>query len=62
MTEKQLFQAFDFQRFEGNARLQAVVDAVHARYGGQELDDDELDYVAAAGKTEPVQKPEDTQL
>ena len=57
MTEKQLFRAFDFQRFAGNARLQAVIDAAHARCAARELTDEELDEVAA-GVPEPEKKPE----
>ena len=49
MNEKLLFQAFDLQKFSPNARLQAVIDATHARTEGRELSDDELDMVAAAG-------------
>ena len=59
MTEKQLFRAFDFQRFEGNARLQAVIDAAHARCQPRPLTDAELDRVAAAGVPEPEKKPEE---
>ena len=57
MTEKQLYQAFDLQRFAPGARLQAVIDASHARTAARELRDDELDYVAG-GKNEPLQNPE----
>ena len=42
MTEKQLYQAFDLQRFAPSARLQAVIDASHKRTSAQELSDDEL--------------------
>ncbi len=56
MTEKLLFQAFDLQRFEGNARLQSVIDRAHARIEGRELSDDELDLVAAAGAPQPPKK------
>ena len=59
MTERRLFEAFDFQRFEGNKRLQAVIDASHRRTGERELSDDELDLVAAAGVTPAPKKPED---
>ncbi len=58
MTEKQLFRAFDRQRFAGNARLQAVIDAAHARVAARELTDEELDDVAAAGEIE-LKKPEE---
>ena len=30
--ENRLRQLFDFQKFEGNASLQQVIDDVHARY------------------------------
>ena len=56
MTEKQLFDAFDRQRFERNARLQRVIDAAHRRMNDRELDDDELDAVSAAGAPEARKK------
>ena len=49
MTEIQLFQAFDLHRFSPSARLQAVIDASHARTAARELSDEELDRVSAAG-------------
>ena len=49
MTEKELLQAFDFQRFEKNARLQKVIDAAHKRAQERALSDKELDLIAAAG-------------
>ena len=59
MVEKQLYQAFDHQRFAENSRLQAVIDAVHRRTADRELSDDELDMVAAAGVQEPAKKPKE---
>ena len=67
MTEKQLKQAFGYQKFERNPRLQAVIDAVHERVTLKELSDEDLDWVAAAGDTDDYkplgrrkpQKPED---
>ncbi len=67
MTEKQLKQAFEYQKFERNPRLQAVIDAVHERVTLKELSDEDLDWVAAAGSAEDgkpagirkPQKPED---
>lgn len=59
MTEKQLYQAFDLQRFASSVRLQAVIDRTHARTASLELSDDELDYVAAAGIPEGTKKPEE---
>ncbi len=40
---------FDFQKFEGNAELQRVIDSVHARYAVRELSIDEMEWVNAAG-------------
>ncbi len=58
MTEKELFKALDFQKFEGNKRLQAVIDGTHARMKSRELKDDELDMVAGGTRSLPP-KPED---
>ena len=53
MTTAKLSRLFDFQRFEGNARLQKVIDETHRRLEARELNDDELDFVAAAGEQTP---------
>ena len=58
MTEDRLFQAFDFQRFAENPRLQAVIDAVHRRYASRELDDEELDLVAGGIAPQPQEREE----
>lgn len=50
--EKKLRLLFDFQAFEKNSNLQAVIDAVHGRYSARPLSDDEVEYVAAAGRQE----------
>ena len=55
--DKKLSLLFDFQRFEKNADVQAVIDAVHARYTARKLSDDEADCVAAAGMPETALKP-----
>lgn len=47
--EERIAALFDFQHYEKNGNLQAVIDAVHARYGPRQLDDDEAELVAAAG-------------
>lgn len=60
MTEKLLYQAFDFQRFVCNARLQKVIDASHARTASRELSDEELDLVSAAGIQEMQEIPDKT--
>ena len=44
-----LSSLFDFQKYENNAKLQAVIDSVHARYTAVPLSDDEVEWVAAAG-------------
>ena len=59
--ENKLRKLFDFQKFEGNASLQKVIDDVHARYAMKELDLDDMEWVNAAGdNSEPKRrKPED---
>ncbi|MBR6351699.1 MAG: hypothetical protein IKR93_05195 [Firmicutes bacterium] len=59
MNEKMLYQAFDLQRFVGNERLQKVINRSHARVQARELSDSELEFVSAAGITEPQVKPEE---
>ncbi|MBR4656220.1 MAG: hypothetical protein IKO68_06535 [Oscillospiraceae bacterium] len=58
MTERLLTQAFALQRFAPSPRLQAVIDASHARTAARELTDEELDLVAAAGSADPPVRPE----
>ena len=51
--EKRLRRLFDYQKFEQNAELQSVIDAVHARYSSARmLSDEEADQVNAAGSPE----------
>ena len=47
--KKLLTNLFDFQRFEKNPSLQSIIDEVEERYGIDEMTDDELDLLAAAG-------------
>ena len=54
--EKKISLLFDFQKFEKNKDLQAVIDAVHARYSARKLTDDEAELVAAAGTPEAALK------
>ena len=54
--EKKLRELFDFQKFEKNADLQAVIDKVHARHSALELSDDDVSFVAAAGMPETAIK------
>ena len=56
VLEKKISMLFDFQKFEKNADLQAVIDAVHARYAARKLTDEEAEYVAAAGTPDAALK------
>ena len=47
--ENRLKKLFDFQKFEGNASLQSVIDDVHSLYAVRELDMDDMQWVNAAG-------------
>ena len=49
LSERALFQLFDYQRFENDPQLQALIDGVEGVYGA-ELSDDELTQVSAAGE------------
>lgn len=49
LNERALFQLFDYQRFENDPQLQALIDGVEGVYGA-ELSDDELTQVSAAGE------------
>ncbi len=51
--ECKLFQAFDRQRFQQNARLAGIISDVESRYA-RVLTDDDLEMVSAAGVAEPV--------
>ena len=54
--EKNLNTLFDFQKFENNSDLQAVIASVHSRYAVRELNLDEMDFIAAAGMTRDTSK------
>ena len=56
--ENKLKALFDYQKFEGNAALQSVIDSVHARYAARELSLDEMEFVNAAGQAVPPVNPE----
>ena len=50
--EKKLKQLFDYQRFENNPRLAAMLSRTHEKYDfsvGGELSDDEVEELNAAG-------------
>ena len=51
--ERKLFQAFDRQRFQQNARLASIIGDGESRYV-RALTDDALETVSVAGTTEPV--------
>ena len=51
--ERKLFQAFDRQRFQQNARLASIIGDVESRYA-RALNDDDLERVSAAGAADPV--------
>ena len=48
-TTKKLTALFDYQRFERNERLQALIDETEARCL-HNLSDDDLEWVSAAGE------------
>ncbi len=48
--ENKLNELFARQKFFGNKRLAGVVDDVQKRYFGEELSDNELELVSAAGE------------
>lgn len=49
--ENKLNKLFDYQRFEGNKRLEKLIAETEARYAAQ-LSDDDLSFVCAAGEAE----------
>lgn len=49
--EKYLANCFDYQKFENNTDLQVVINDVHSRYAVQELNLDDMEFIAAAGMT-----------
>ena len=55
-TTKKLTALFDYQRFERNKRLQALIDDTERRFLCS-LSDDDLEWVSAAGEeTDPKEK------
>ena len=47
--EKKLHRLFDFQKFQGNEKLSAMIGDVETCYG-RALSDDDLELVSAAGE------------
>ena len=54
-NEDMLSSLFDYQRFENDHVLQALIDETEKSYGG-EISDDELSQVSAAGEVIPTEK------
>ena len=48
-AKRKLSELFDYQRFVGNKRLQALIDDTERRRLNRALSDDELERVNAAG-------------
>ena len=59
MIENTLRALFDFQRFQCNGELEALIQDTFGRWGAQ-LSDDDLEQVAAAG--EPAPPPDEQDL
>ena len=55
LSEGTLFQLFDYQRFENDPQLQALIDGVEGVYGA-ELSDDDLIQVSAAGEVKRIKR------
>lgn len=56
---KKLSQVLDFQKFQQNPRLAAIIRDVESRYAKAALSDDDLELVSAAGETSvPTVNPE----
>ena len=51
MIEQKLKGLFELQSFVGNARIEKLVQETNSRYG-EELSDDMLNFVSAAGETD----------
>lgn len=62
-VENKLKKLFEFQRFEKNAKLEALIAETRERYDAA-LSDDDLEMVAAAGEktAEYVEPPADQSL
>ncbi len=54
--ETWLIKLFEYQLFEENPALRSVVDSVHRRYAGRELDLNEMNAISAAGMPETMKK------
>ena len=50
-TENKLRSMFEYQRFDGSSRLAKLIQKTESRYNRM-IDDDDLEFVAAAGVTQ----------
>ncbi len=58
--EKRLSDLFDYQRFEQNPELDAIIRSVEMKTGARRLSLDEAEFVAAAGeKVVPAEQQEE---
>lgn len=57
-SEKEFFTLFDYQRFENDPVLKALIDEAEGAFGS-EISDDMLSQVSAAGEATPESKRED---
>ena len=53
--ENRLKKLFEYQKFEKNAKLDALIEETHSHYG-EALSDDDLGMVAAAGEISELNK------
>lgn len=56
--EKKLSRLMDYQRFESNPRLMALIAKTEARYSAQALSDDDLSLINAAGDINRLNNPD----
>ena len=56
--EELLKQLFDYQRFERNKRLAALIERAEERYG-HTLSDEDLEWVSAAGEPDALRAQKD---
>lgn len=59
--ENKLTALFDYQRFENNTHLEKLICETEAQYSA-ELSDDSLSEVSAAGETDILKDPPDTEV
>ena len=59
-TQKRLTALFDYQRFEGNKKLQALIEDTENRCMNA-LSDDDLEWVSAAGEETDLKGKKDGQ-